>query len=431
MQAALTDWACLEGKDSLVKNKTFVVSLGKAAVEDMAVVEAAAAMAGADVVHETSIEGLAEWMVDAHLRPIAVVMPLATRDALDVAVSLRGRYATVAMPLLGLAPDVRDIAYEEAFTSGFDDICGRDARQLGRRLRHLAEIGPSNVRRSDERIVVADTDRRSRLLIGRVFRDAGYGVTFAADAAETVARATDPRVRVVICSADLECGSGEPLSRRAAQRGGSAAWIVNTPPKQMPDVRARMDIADGDGVAIHDAFACPATLLFIANELVNRPAIEGRKSERLLYGTTVRFRHAGRGDTDVGYLYNISGGGLYVRTLAPPARWDELWLEFTPPRCDRIVHLEGTAVWARRYGPASSATVPCGFGVQITGGSKTDMLRYGRSYRTFLAERMALRRRKTQFPLSAHSTPPTHSVHPAHSRPPATLPPDLRHPSLA
>ncbi len=394
-----------------MKSKTFVVSLGRASVEDMAVVEAAAAMAGADVVHEPKTEAMAEWMNDPRARPIAVIIPMSLRNATQVAVTIRARFPSVAMPLLGLAETIDDIVYEDTYTSGFDDICGRDARQLGRRLRHLADVGPVTSQASEHRVVIADPDRKSRLLVGRVFRDAGYDVAFSGDAAETVARAADPNVHVVICSAALECEGGEPLSRRAAKQGSSAAWIVNTPPKAMPDVRAQLATAPNARVAVHDAFACPATLLFVANELVNQPAVEGRKSERLLYGTTVRYRHAGRGDVDVGYLYNISGGGLYIRTLAPPTRWDELWLEFTPPRCDRLVHLEGTAVWARRYGPASGATVPCGFGVEITGGSKTDMLRYGRSYRTFLAERMALRTRKTQ--------------HPSVSFPPMSTPPDM------
>jgi Tfp pilus assembly protein PilZ len=118
---------------------------------------------------------------------------------------------------------------------------------------------------------------------------------------------------------------------------------------------------------------------------------DGRRSERLLYGTSLRFRLAGRGNEDVGYVYNISEGGLYVRTLAPPARWDELWIEFTPPRSDRLVHLDATCVWARKYGPAGTASVPPGFGVEITGGSKADLGRYERCYASYQEERQASR----------------------------------------
>ena len=55
------------------------------------------------------------------------------------------------------------------------------------------------------------------------------------------------------------------------------------------------------------------------------------------------------------------------------------------------MHLEATAVWARRFGTGRNATVPCGFGVTITGGSHADVTRYAQGYETFLAERVALR----------------------------------------
>ena len=141
---------------------------------------------------------------------------------------------------------------------------------------------------------------------------------------------------------------------------------------------------------MHDAFQSPATLLFVANELMNSPAVNHRESARVLYGATVQFRQAGRSERDVGYLYNISAGGVYVRTLAPPTNWDELWVEFTPPRSERAVHLEGTAVWTRPYGPGGNASVPSGFGLQISGGSQADTLRYRRCYSTYLAERTAV-----------------------------------------
>lgn len=89
----------------------------------------------------------------------------------------------------------------------------------------------------------------------------------------------------------------------------------------------------------------------------------------------------------------VGVGGLYVRTLAPPARGEELWLEFVPPRSDRSVHIEGAAVWTRAFGGGVAATVPCGFGVQISGGSERDLARYARSYRTFRAEREGRTRR--------------------------------------
>ena len=61
-----------------------------------------------------------------------------------------------------------------------------------------------------------------------------------------------------------------------------------------------------------------------------------RGTARVLYGTAVAFRPMGRDTDDFGFTYNVSAGGLYVRTLAPP---DEqlVWLELCPPRGERRV----------------------------------------------------------------------------------------------
>jgi hypothetical protein len=88
----------------------------------------------------------------------------------------------------------------------------------------------------------------------------------------------------------------------------------------------------------------------------------------------------------VGHSYNVSAGGLYVRTLAPLARGSEAWIELRPPRSDRRVRLEGRVVWTRAFGLNDSATVPPGLGLQIIGSSIGELERYVRSYRAFAAE---------------------------------------------
>jgi hypothetical protein len=50
------------------------------------------------------------------------------------------------------------------------------------------------------------------------------------------------------------------------------------------------------------------------------------------------------------------------------------------------VRLEGKVVWRRRFGPIESATVPPGFGLQITDGTKGDMARYEAGYVAFAAD---------------------------------------------
>ena len=92
----------------------------------------------------------------------------------------------------------------------------------------------------------------------------------------------------------------------------------------------------------------------------------------MLYGTTVAFRGAGRERDDLGFTYNVSSDGIYVRTLAPPD--DEYaWLELRPPRSDRLVRLVAKVAWRRRFNHNENATVPPGFGAQIVDGAKADL----------------------------------------------------------
>jgi CheY-like chemotaxis protein len=378
----------------------FVLLLGSHGSGVVRASKDAAERAGLEIQAAADADGALECTESLGRPPTGILLDMTdTRAATALSLAVRSRMTDAVVPIVGLCEQVDDLGFEEAFSSGMDDCCGLAPARLARRLRHLGETVPANVERKDQVVVIADADRSSRLLMGRVFRDAGYQVHFALDAGDALRQALAESVRVVVVSAvlDSEGDDGEPLSVRGPRGGSRAAWIINTPPKQIPLVRARLGLgSDLAGtprvpgaakIAVHDAFASPATLLFVANELLGRPLQDARKSERLLYGTSVRFRTAGRDNEDIGYSYNVSAGGLYVRSLALPERSEELWLEFVPPRSDRLVHLEGKAVWVRRYGPAGKATVPTGFGVEITGASATDRSRFEEGYLRFLEDR--------------------------------------------
>ncbi len=328
----------------------------------------------------------------------AIVVSMDDPDLAKHASAVRSRPALSAVPMVGVAKELGDLTFGEAYSMGIDDCCVLDEERLARRLRQLDDIGSPDTVRGGRVIVIADDNARSRLLLGRVFRGAAYSTTFASTPEEALEQAAQPDVAAVVLSAELEEAGvdGCRLTRHLSQLGEeepvrAPAWIINTPPKGIPRMLGRVAGSAQQRMVVHDAFAAPATLLFVVNDALNQEAKDARKSERLLYGTSVRFRPAGRGrsDEDFGYTYNLSAGGLYVRSLALPDSGQELWLEFVPPRSDRVIHLEARALWTRGFGPGGAATVPSGFGVEIAGASSADMERYDRSYRVFLGERAA------------------------------------------
>jgi hypothetical protein len=164
-------------------------------------------------------------------------------------------------------------------------------------------------------------------------------------------------------------GDVRETMKRAQAENESALWVVTCPPKEL---RARRQALEGVPLArAMDGFSPPENVLFLTNEL-RGGAQNQRASARILYGTSTAFRDAGRHEDDVGYTYNVSANGLYVRTLSPPQD-EDVWLELCPPRTERRVRLVGRVAWRRRFGWSDSATVPPGFGAQIVDGARADL----------------------------------------------------------
>jgi DNA-binding response OmpR family regulator/Tfp pilus assembly protein PilZ len=317
--------------------------------------------------------------------PLAVAIDMAAPQAEAICLRIRMMSRLAHVPIVGLTQELSDLSFPEMYGWGGDDVIHSHAPgELLARLRWLAvgdSLRPPNPRGD---AVVADADRRRRTLYARVLHNAGYTVKFALDSDEAISASAAEGIKLVIVDADLEPDGGVEVARRLRSNGNAVPVVIPATPKKMGGHRGA--VKELIKVGVTDSFAPPENLLFVANEVSRNQRDDGRASARLLYGTVVAFRHAGRAREAHGCTYNISAGGLYVRTLAPVDRGDEVWLELRPPRSDRLVRLEGKAAWARRFGPIESATVPPGFGVQISDGTKGDLARYEAGYRAFAAD---------------------------------------------
>ncbi len=217
--------------------------------------------------------------------------------------------------------------------------------------------------------------------MGRAIYQGGFAVRFVASAEDLAAESQADGVHVVVVADDLGEGRAEQALRTARAAGSNRAWIVIAPPKRMATLSAA--IGPLAPVSVADGFAPPENVLFLTNELLSRRGVDKRASPRVLYGTTVSFRAAGRDEDEIGFSYNVSAGGLYVRTLAPLDAEQEVWLDMWPPRSERRVRLAGTVAWKRAFGPSEWATVPAGFGVRVTDGLAGDLDRWRVGYQVF------------------------------------------------
>jgi DNA-binding response OmpR family regulator len=327
----------------------------------------------------SSFEAL-EWMTQHE--PHSLLLKSGGKEVEQTCFEVRAQLRHALVPIVALASKVDELAFAEVFSWGGDDVvCLGEWDKLITRLRRLPKAAWERKVEGQQRVaLIAATERSRRIVLARVLGNAGYAIQFAVtlEDASTLADKNPPRV--VVIDADLD-GAME-LVRRQAPAQPQTLWIIAAPPRRIRECKTKLEhLANA---ALIDGYAPPENVVFLANELGSGRGVDKRASRRLLYGTLVRFRSAGRDSDDLGLSYNISSGGIYVRSLAPPIE-DCVWLELTPPRTERRVRLEGMVAWRRGYGPSDTATVPPGFGVKITDASRADMKAWEDGYQSLAA----------------------------------------------
>lgn len=305
--------------------------------------------------------------------PRAVVVDNANDTAERLCVDLRTNSETAHVPVIALARELDDLCFAEVFNWGGDDVISLSSpKPLQERLRHLPRETPAPASNRGGIAVVADADPKRRAMLARVLAPAGFSVQFAASSEDLMQSTRDPQLKLVVQDRELHPNPGQAMEQ-ARKHSPDVIWIVECSPRQLLEQRQQLEGLSG--CAAIDSFSAPENVVYLANELLHGNLTELRSSPRMLYGTRVAFRGAGHERDDHGYSYNISEGGFYVRTLAPP---DDklLWLELRPPRSDALIRLEAEVVWRRAFGPARGATTPPGFGVRITDGTRADLERW-------------------------------------------------------
>jgi DNA-binding response OmpR family regulator len=354
------------------------LAVGRFAGATAARLAAASQAAGLEFNQVDSISDALTWAEQNE--PHSLLLDGANGNLERSCLEVRAQVRHALVPIIALAPEVNELAFAEVFSCGGDDVVGiRASEQLTSRLRRLP-VAPWErpAAAADKVALISASDRGRRIVLARALGNAGYSIRFAVDLEETdrFTRKSNPRLVVI----DTELEGVQGLITRCAPRNPNTLWIVSTAPRHMRECHAWLrDLANA---TVTDSFAPPENIVFLANELGRGKGNDKRASRRLLYGTLVAFRCAGREADDYGLSYNVSAGGLYVRSLAPPVE-DRVWLELRPPRTERLVRLEGRVCWRRGYGPSAMATVPPGFGLEIMDGSRADREAWVTGYGSF------------------------------------------------
>jgi len=354
-----------------------MLAFGRFRREERLALSLAAEQAAFTLHAEESPEDALRWL-ESH---DAMAMLLDSEASESLAVQTRSSAKHARLPIIALAREMSDLSFSDAFSWGADDVLPLSStRPLLTRLRTLPrEVGalPATTRGT---ALIAEGDKTRRTVVGRVLRNAGYSVMFAVTKQDAAQFARQEDVTLVVLNAELADDYASTISH-ARGADSKANFIVCANPRDLQTIR--MAIGGITGVSVIDAFAPPENVLFASNDFKGG-AVNNRRSARILYGTTVAFRGAGREKDDYGFSYNVSEGGLYVRTLAPPED-DEVWIEMVPPRSERRVRLVGKIAWRRHFNHNENATVPPGFGLSIIDGAKADLQTWQEAYGTISA----------------------------------------------
>lgn len=319
-----------------------------------------------------------------HEKPLAVIAAVDSSAFGRACALVRRRRGLARVPVIGACERRRELSFAELFHAGGDDLVDiEDPSALVRRIRALRSAKPHSPAAAQRAVVVGE----DLSLYIRAFSNAGIEPVLATTAEEAIALSRT--ARFVLASDEMDAQGGVAALAKARAQGSSTPWVIVAAPKRV--AAARTAAKDLGSVVVLDAYAPAENALFMANELT-RPAagMNARANARLLFGTSVTFRHAGRDDgDDVGFTYNVSAKGVFVRTLAPLSPGDDVWLELWAPRSARRVRLVGRVVWQRAFGPDDNATVPAGFAVRIDGGLPGDMERWSAGCAALQREQMS------------------------------------------
>ncbi|MEO8874967.1 MAG: PilZ domain-containing protein [Polyangiaceae bacterium] len=314
--------------------------------------------------------GSASAVLDQEI-PMAVIASVESGEFGRACGLVRRRRALANVPVIGVTSRRGDLSFAELFQVGGDDLVDlADPSSLIRRIRALRGQKAAATQQQQNRVVIVGEELA---LYARAFSNAGLEPHMAKNLEEALH--FSKTARFVLASDELHPIGGAEALVKARAAGSTVPWVVVAAPKRMPAARAT--VKDMSSVVVLDAFAPAENALFLANELTRPSGLNARASARLLFGTSCIFRHAGRDEgDDVGFTYNVSAKGVFVRTLAPLDPGDDVWLELWAPRSARRVRLAGRVVWKRQFGPDESATVPAGFAVRVDGGLPGDVERW-------------------------------------------------------
>jgi len=342
--------------------------LGRFRREERAALAVAAEQAAFHLHAVDSSDEASDWLSnhDAH------AALLESEQSESLAVEARSSARHVRLPMLALARSVSDLAFNDAFSWGADDVL--PSARFGPLLTRLRSLPREPAEPTEDggaaNALVAEADRTRRTVVARVLRNAGLCRDLRRHQRRRGGVFGAPRLGPGRDHAEL-MPEARPVVERARAAGSSANFILCCAPRDLKSVREELD--DLSGIAAVDGYAAPENVLFASNE----PACRRRQQpQEPIVCCYWHHRCVPRRGTASAMIWALPT--TYRPAVSTCERWqppddDVTWAELRPPRSDRLVRLVVKIAWRRRFNFNENATVPPGFGAQIIDGARADL----------------------------------------------------------
>ena len=292
--------------------------------------------------------------------PLCILANCETSVGQEICLGARISAALQDLPILAVVENPWSTEVRDAFAMGVDDFLPRrELEHLSLKLLSIRRKGQAPAADKASRVVLADPDRDRRVHLARALRTLGMALHFTLECSEVPAT-DDVRLVVAHCALPPDGGPACMLRHRDATKT-TVPWIlVGT----AADLRQARETLDAQPLLhLFDSKSDATQVVSVANDLLRATLESQRASVRLPYESGVVFNIPGSWQQVWAYTFNISLGGLFVRTVAPPPLSATMELEFCPPFSEQRVRLPGTVVWRQEY--TGSRGYPSGFGIQF------------------------------------------------------------------
>jgi DNA-binding response OmpR family regulator len=346
--------------------KRVVLAVGKLPAGLAGSIRTAVERTGGLVCFQPSATGARHELSGAGLRPRCVLVDENVANLAGLVEWLRNDASLFDIPVIALVAAPTEHAFVEAKRCGADDAVVRsDWAAITRRVAALDCYVPGEQPIPVRGVaLLAHHSPRRRRRAGWILRRAGYELAFAASRQEIASQSRSRSLRLVVVSADL-------LHAPDAQSAASAMRAESNSPKLPIIVLASSERQTRAYLNLEHTAACVddgswERLLFQVGELTRPDVTDLRSSPRTYLSAFCAFRQQSEFEPVYALTYNVSEGGMFIRTMDPPRPESTISVELRPPDETRdVLHVRGQVVWVQRPLHGSSGATPAGFGARL------------------------------------------------------------------